>query len=366
MSEDPAKGNAARLGDRTVRRGLPRRAHHRVVPTDGEARGRLGPLGFGAVLAFTLPALGAFVSALRRPWLPVSDWALIELHVREVGTSATPLVGAYSRYGWHHPGPWPFYLLAVPYRLLGASHGLLASAALWNAALLAALAALLWTTRRDLALVALPVLAVLVHSLGAGFLSDPWNPSLPVLAIALLVAVGHRHALGAPWSGPLLAGLASLIVQLHVSLLPIVLVVAAAAVVVRHVGAPQDDRATGPNRRGEGRGIRNAVAVAAVLAVAWAPPIVDQARHRPGNITLIARYLRAPGRDLTASDRVSVGARGAVTLVERQFGVPAPWLGAHERARYLDLDSVAGRGRLIDLVPLLVAAAAAITLAVRR
>ena len=33
------------------------------------------------------------VSALRHPWIPTNDWALIELRVREVGTGDTPLVG---------------------------------------------------------------------------------------------------------------------------------------------------------------------------------------------------------------------------------------------------------------------------------
>ncbi|MEZ5133502.1 MAG: hypothetical protein R2699_00170 [Acidimicrobiales bacterium] len=63
--------------------------------------------------------------ALGADWVPASDWALIEASVRDVGTAHTPLVGFFSRYGWFHPGPWPLYVLAVPYRL----RGLAASAA---------------------------------------------------------------------------------------------------------------------------------------------------------------------------------------------------------------------------------------------
>src|SRR5215213_3877230 len=38
-----------------------------------------------------VPSLVAGVSALRHPYIPTNDWALIELQVRQVGTGDTPL-----------------------------------------------------------------------------------------------------------------------------------------------------------------------------------------------------------------------------------------------------------------------------------
>ena len=50
----------------------------------------------------------------------VSDVALTELRVRDIGRHS-PLVGPFSRDDWNHPGPALFYLLAIPYRLVGSN-----------------------------------------------------------------------------------------------------------------------------------------------------------------------------------------------------------------------------------------------------
>jgi hypothetical protein len=67
-----------------------------------------------------VPAAVLLVRVIHSGWLSSSDWADIELRTRDVGTVHTPLVGAYSRYGWNHPGPLLFYVLALPYRVLAA------------------------------------------------------------------------------------------------------------------------------------------------------------------------------------------------------------------------------------------------------
>lgn len=322
------------------------------------------------LIALTAPCVAAFTSALRRPWLPVSDWALIELRVRAVGTRRTPLVGAYSRFGWDHPGPWPFYLLAAPYRVVGAAHGLLGGAALWNLVALGALAVLV--IRRDLllAVVSLPLFALLVHGLGAGFLSDPWNPSLPVLPLAALVPLTFVHLEGRRWTPPVVAGLTSVIVQAHVGFLPVVGALLATATVgrwwrMRTTGVGFLRRSTGGSPAPGRRGTIVAATVAVVL-VAWAPPLLDQAVHRPGNIDKSVRSALDPSTDLPAAERGAVGPARALRLLERQFGVPAPWLGARERLQYFDVDSVAGTGRPVDLLPVLGVAAVATAVALRR
>src|SRR5207245_9506948 len=82
-----------------------------------------------------VPVLVLLVRAARATWAPSSDWAAIEARTRDVWSSHASLVGPYSRYGWNHPGPLLFYVLALPYRLLGGQpHGLFVGALAHNAA----------------------------------------------------------------------------------------------------------------------------------------------------------------------------------------------------------------------------------------
>ena len=65
------------------------------------------PVLLVAAALLLVPALAAMYSARVHPWYPTNDWALIELQVRDVFTSDTPLLGAWSRFNWRHPGPCP-------------------------------------------------------------------------------------------------------------------------------------------------------------------------------------------------------------------------------------------------------------------
>src|SRR5690242_6719515 len=86
-----------------------------------------------AVAAFAVPVSAVVILATTHRWYPASDQAIIELRTWDVGSTASPLVGPFSRLGWNHPGPLLFWALAIPYRLLGASSsGLLLSAAIIN------------------------------------------------------------------------------------------------------------------------------------------------------------------------------------------------------------------------------------------
>src|SRR5436305_7493624 len=91
--------------------------------TSGAARWVVITLAVAAVVPLAIVVIA-------RGLTPVSDWASIELFVRDVGTHATPLRGAWSRYGWNHPGPLLFFVLAVPYRLSGGDPAVLRAAAI--------------------------------------------------------------------------------------------------------------------------------------------------------------------------------------------------------------------------------------------
>ena len=131
------------------------------------------------------------------------DIAAIELLTRDV-PDHPPLLGLYSREDWNHPGPALFYLLAVPYRLLGSS-----SIAVHVGALLingAAVVSMGVVARRrggmPALLLTLVGCALLVHTLGNGFLRSPWNPAIPVLPFGLFLFLVWEMTSGHPWRWP--------------------------------------------------------------------------------------------------------------------------------------------------------------------
>jgi hypothetical protein len=153
------------------------------------ARSRRDPFVLAGLLLVLVPSLAAAVSALRNPWIPTNDWALIELQVRQVGTSETPLVGVWSRFGWRHPGPLMFYALALPYRLVPDDRALLFATAAVNGAFAGAFALVVSRYQRARALVALAGLAVVQFGIGVDQLSDPWNPTILIVPFGLYLVL---------------------------------------------------------------------------------------------------------------------------------------------------------------------------------
>lgn len=228
-----------------------------------------------SALVLVVP-LTAVVSSVRHPWVGIHDWVLMEQAVRRVGTADTPLVGAPSRFGWHHPGPWPYYVMAPFHRLVPADVGLLFAAAMTNLLATAGFVALAVRQPRARALVALFGLAVLLRGLGVGLLVDPWNPSLALvpLALYLLLCVEIARGEGRRWAVPVAFGVGAFAVQAHLGLLvPVVLVGAATAALAR--------------RRPGGWGSWWVPAL--VGTVAWLPPVIDQL-FGDGNLWRLARW----------------------------------------------------------------------------
>jgi 4-amino-4-deoxy-L-arabinose transferase-like glycosyltransferase len=134
---------------------------------------------------------------LTPPLTTTADLAITELYT-SVAAQGRLLVGPYSRFGWHHPGPLYFYLQAPVYALAGS-----AAAALFAGALalnLASFAILVWTLAREDkgALAALVPAAVLAFAWREPrLLASPWTAHVPVLpSIAFVVlcaaAAGRR------------------------------------------------------------------------------------------------------------------------------------------------------------------------------
>jgi hypothetical protein len=269
------------MGTADTRRGLPR---------------WLVPVGITALLA--VPLLIALI-VLRNPrWYPLGDLAQTEMRVRAVGTAHPPLIGLPGRLGQlgnqgSHPGPMSFWLLWPFYQLFGAqAWGLEAASVSLH---LIAMATALWIAyRRGGARLALGVgivLAVLARAYTADFLTQAWNPYMPILPwIVVLLAL---------WSVlvddlvllPVAVFAASFCMQTHLPYLGLAgaLVVLTALYVVARAFR---QRAEDPDALR--RALRWTGVAVGVGVVVWIPPIIDELTRSPGNLTVVWRELTNP------------------------------------------------------------------------
>lgn len=290
-------------------------------PLDHRFRRRAAMVtGLLVIAVATWPMVTAALAALDEQWRPTGDWAVLNLRVEDVGR-LTPFVGPYSRFGWNHPGPLLYWVLAVPYHLLGGRPvALLAATGLINAAAVAAMLALAWRRGGLPLLVASgAALGLLAQAIGPALLRDPWNPYVTVLPLALFAFLAWSVAEGDRWMWPAAVAVGSFLVQSHVGYAVMVGAVgcAAAAIAWRRRGTvpllPID-------RRNRTALIGLTVAVA---ALAWAPVVVDEVAGT-GNLTDIARYF-------LSSDEAPAGTDVAIGQAARHLTIPdAPWLGAKE------------------------------------
>jgi len=218
------------------------------------------------------------------------------------------LLGAYSRFGWNHPGPAFFYLAAPLYEALGergpalnlftfAVQVICAAAIVWAAdrlggRLLATIVAALLSVFE---LVALPFLV-----------GNEWNPIFPILPLVLLCFLAALIARGVATLLPLFAFVGSVIVQTHVGY--------ALAVVVLCVYAGIRSRNHARNGLTSGAVI---VPTLAVLLVCWALPLVDVWVSRTSNLRQLIEFFVPTPRHLAQqpwSGTIAAFARQAAAL----------------------------------------------------
>jgi hypothetical protein len=261
------------------------------------AAGRAAGRAVAPAAALALPVVVAVV-ALRDPrWHANLDLALTELRVRDVTSGDPPLVGLSGRieaFGvpGSHPGPISFWLLAPLYRLFGASSWALQAATATLNLVAVAVAVAIGHRRagRAGALAVALGMAVLLQAYGADRWTQAWNPYLPLLWWpVLLLAVWSVLCDDLPML-PVAVVTGTFCLQTHVSYLGQVaglLVVAAAALPLAV--------ARGRQERSQLRQAARWWALSAVLAVAlWAPPLVEQVRNDPGNLTIIRQQFTHP------------------------------------------------------------------------
>jgi hypothetical protein len=258
--------------------------------------------------AFGAMAIAVLVAALIRDDANTGDVALIELQIRDVFSTNTPLVGAYSRYGWAHPGPLMFELFAVPYRVFGNdATALRLTTLIFNVAVSTALLWLLWR-RGTAAVVSIgTAFVLLVWGLPPGALSYGWNVTVTDLPFVLVV-VGCWCALCGDRGALLIAALAaSFVFQSHVGVgivLGPALVVTVAVVVRRAVRDGVDAR-------------RWAIG-SAVVALTFVPALYDTVFHWPGNLGELARWS-------VTNDEPSVGLADGLRMLGRVSSLSFPF-----------------------------------------
>jgi hypothetical protein len=216
---------------------------------------------------------------------PVADTATTSLYALRASRGELQ-VGSYSRFGWNHPGPLLYQLLAAPYALSGEREIAIKWAALaMNLTWLGA--TVLVAGRRSPRLagcLAIALVPLLWREQRLLFLA--WNPLVPILTLPLAVALAadlHRER---PWTAAGLAVTLSFCVQAHAGLALVSGAIGAGA--VAHWLCFRDPAAApwwrSPVVRFGG----------ATLIVLWALPAWYEVRHQPGNIAAMMRFLFDP------------------------------------------------------------------------
>ena len=298
------------------------RAHRRGPSPD--AGRRLGARHRCSSPSPSSPIVVATVRALRRGWVAAGDNGLLLLRTQDVGTSNHPLLGTWTSASLtagrsiNNPGPLWFDVLAPFVRIAGPSVGLAVGVMVANVA--ADRRSPAWAARRaggQTAMVLVTALSAgLAWSMGSELLFDAWQPHAMILPFWAFLVMVWALSCGDVALLPWIVGLASLIVQTHLSFVYVVAVVGAAGVGRRAWSSIRRD-ADGRPAPGRRRGAAWRRSIVAV--VAWIQPVLDQIVGE-GNLGAL---LRSSGGD---ADRIGLrlGARLVASVVACPRGGAGP------------------------------------------
>jgi hypothetical protein len=325
--------------------------------------------------SLAIPFVVVIAVSLTRTWWPWGDQALIELRTHDVGGPLNPLVGSYSRFGWYHPGPLGFWVLAAPYRLLGARPaGMLVASALVHASAIGGCLVLAHRRGgRPLAALCALTLALLLRGFGLDAVVDVWNPYLPMFALAFLVLATWSVLEGEVGLLPVVVAVSCLAWQTHIGYLPVSVMLAAVALgggawrlIAARTGRSAGDGDDGGGDDGDGapaarRWRRPAVIGALTLATAivcLAPIALDQLTVTPGNLGAILT-------SLNGGQGPAIGRRAAVRIAGAYLAPGGVWLTSIDTAQPMTTQLVPLRAGALGLVASFGAVAAALVLARR-
>ena len=282
---------------------------------------RVRPVVGAAALSLLLGLAVVAFGIRAAPIITDSDFAVTELYV-ELATRGQLLAGPYSRFGWHHPGPLYFYVIAPFYVLSGhRAATLYAAAAAIN---VAAIVTLAWVLARESRLLS----ATVILACGAfawrvpRFLASPWTGHVPVLPSLAFLALATAVMSGRVRMLPLMIVFGSFAAQTHVGLLPVVLVVSGAALL-----------SIVSNRSARAASTRPLIAAAGLAVVLWLPSILECLLNLGGNPAMLWRFFVAdayPGHSFR--EAMANGGYGLMALFRPDFELP--W-GGHFGLDYL-------------------------------
>lgn len=220
---------------------------------------------------------------------PGGDFAVMELHLHDVARFKHWL-GPYSRYGWNHPGPLYYYALSPLYWLTGgASTSLYASAAALNVIAAASAIALFFrehAVRRDRVLFALAFGAIALDFATRRLPSDPWNPIVTVLPLALLWVACVSIASARLRLLPLGVFLHAFVVQTHISHAPCATALLGTAAALGGLRSLRRPQARPELWRGLMLG-------AGMLFLCWLPTLIAELVSGRSNLARILQYFLA-------------------------------------------------------------------------
>ncbi len=227
-----------------------------------------------------VPVVVWLVRALGDGWYPYGDRAVIAVRSFEVFGSASPLVGQYStlsevaQRSLFSLGPLLYWLLAVPVRLGTAWMPVVM--AVVN--LVCVVGVVVLARRRGGVVLGFGVafgMVLMLRSLPVVATHDVWNPYVALLPFWLLLWLAWAAGGGETWALPWVVGVASFLVQAHLTYaLPALAAVAAA------VAGWWPRRVTARRRGWWALG---------VFGVCWLFPLLDIVLHPPGNVLHVVR-----------------------------------------------------------------------------
>jgi hypothetical protein len=288
--------------------------------SSGTGRARWsGLLAIGLILAAVSPVILVVVTRAGRHYLPVQDFAVIDLRVRDVFTRDVPLVGPYSRYGWDHPGPLVYWLVAPFSALFGRpAWATQVGFALLQGAAAVWLGLIAWR-RRGLWAAAfwLAVLCLSVATIGPPILLQPWGPNVTLAFFALFCCLVWLVRSDDTSLVVQAALVGSLLVQTHLGYAPLVLGGAVLVLVVlRRSVATWSAFA-------RLRSVRWALLVSVVM---WLPALLETVLFPPGNLAQIAYH------SFVRPSAPKAGLATGLGLLAGGFRLLPAWLGGHQPA----------------------------------
>jgi len=284
------------------------------------------------MLVAIVPLLAAAARALNGSWYPIGDNAYFALRARDVLTDHHPLLGTWTSASLtvgtriNNPGPLLFDVLAGPAKVDVAIGTVLAVVALHVASVVLGVhwarqiagSAGAWT-------VATAFLA-LEWAMGSEILVEPWQPHsllpafLTFLVLVWALVAGHAGAL--PWA----AGVASLILQTHLSYALLVPALAGLGLVALVLTGLRSD-----GRTVLWHHLRLPLVVTGlVLVVAWSQPVIDQVTGE-GNLSTVIAHGGGGGEQ--------AGARFAARVLGSVAAVPGGWGPGGFEGLHVDLSA---------------------------